>query len=103
VGLGELSEDKLLQFFIDYVEPAFQRWQEAQQPAKTTAQHGGFRPLEAEGEPTPTKPGTVAVPPSFFPGPLIFEVVCPRCNRRFGWDVAAGGKQALLPLLRAPN
>ena len=89
---GAIPEDKLLQFFIDYVEPAFERWQESQQHSKTTSQPGAFKPQEATGTPAQAKPGGVAVPPGFFPGPLVYEVTCPRCGRRFGWDVAGYGK-----------
>jgi len=83
---GELSEDRLLQFFMESVEPAFQRWLESRK------QTGTFKPMEAE-EAAKTKPGTVAIPPGFLPGPLIYDVTCPRCGGRFGWDVAAGGNR----------
>ena len=90
---GEIPHEALLQFFTNYVEPAFQQWQEGQEYKETAARPGGYRPMEAEKEtPTQAKPGRVAVPPGFFPGPLIYEVTCPRCGRRFGWDVAGYGR-----------
>lgn len=88
---GEVPEDKLLQFYMEYVEPAFQRWQETQKRPQATAQPGTFRPMEAEEKPVKIKAGAVAIPPGFLPGPMIYDITCPRCARRFGWDVATGG------------
>ncbi len=89
---GGIPEDKLLQFFIDYVEPAFKRWQDSQKQPNTATGSGAFKPQEAEEIQTQAKSGGVAVPPGFFPGPLVYEVTCPRCSRKFGWDVAGYGK-----------
>jgi len=89
---GEIPHETLLQFFTNYVAPAFEQWQEAQKDKKAAAKPGGFRPQEAEETPTQAKPGKVAVPPGFFPGPLVYEVTCPRCGRKFGWDVAGYGR-----------
>ena len=89
---GEIPHESLLQFFTNYVQPAFEQWQDAQKHKETVAKPGGFRPQEAEETPTKAKPGKVAVPPGFFPGPLVYEVTCPRCSRKFGWDVAGYGR-----------
>ena len=90
---GEIPHETLLQFFTNYVAPAFKQWQDAQKHKEAIAKPGGFRPLEAEEEtPTQAKPGKVAVPLGFFPGPLVYEVTCPRCGRKFGWDVAGYGR-----------
>lgn len=89
---GEVPEDKLLQFFMEYVQPAFERWWGSQRQPKPSAKRGAFTPQQAEST-TPTKGKPVTGPPGFLPGPLIYEVLCPRCGRRFGWDVAIGGKQ----------
>ena len=52
---GEIPEDKLLQFFIDYVEPAFQNWN--QSPQQDINPPGGFRAMQQEKPP-------VAIPAS---------------------------------------
>ena len=88
---GEIPEDKLLEFLNEYLEPTFWRWWETQKRPQATVQPGTFRPMEAEEKPVKTKAGTVAIPPGFLPGPMIYDITCPRCGRRFGWDVAAGG------------
>jgi len=94
---GEIPDYKLLQFFIDYVEPAFQNWKEAQKQGSTKP--GGYRalhhespqavmpakPLEAEGIATPQP--DVPVVSCFNCGQLIAwtldkgaSAVCPRCG-----------------------
>ena len=37
---GEVPEDKLLQFYMQYVEPAFQNWWQSQK--RTSRQSGAF-------------------------------------------------------------
>lgn len=88
---GKIPHEALLQFFTNYVQPAFEQWQKGREHKETATKKGGFRPMEGE-EPTQAKPGKVAVPPGFFPGPLVYEVTCPRCGRKFGWDVAGYGR-----------
>ncbi|MFC1955391.1 hypothetical protein ACFLWZ_02480 [Chloroflexota bacterium] len=88
---GKIPHEALLQFFTNYVQPAFEQWQKGSEYKEKAAKKGGFRPMEGE-EPTQAKPGKVAVPPGFFPGPLVYEVTCPRCGRKFGWDVAGYGR-----------
>ena len=93
---GEVPEDKLLQFYMDHVEPAFQRWWESQKQAATKP--GGFRvmqegnqvvsqvkPLEAEGAATPQP--DVPLVSCFRCGELIawtidprVTAICPRCG-----------------------
>ena len=87
---GKTSKDKLLQFFIEYVEPSFHQWQEKQKLQIVKPQKRGFITQQV-AESAKTEPGIVTIPPGFLPGPLIYEVVCPRCHGKFGWDVAAGG------------
>ncbi len=89
---GEIPEDKLLEFLKEQLEPTFWRWWESQKQSKTASESGAFKPQEAKETQTQAKPGGVAVPPGFFPGPLVYEVTCPRCGRKFGWDVAGYGK-----------
>lgn len=87
---GEIPEDKLLEFLKEYLEPTFWRWWESQKQPTVATKAGRFTPQQAESR-TPAKGKAVAVPPGFFPGPLIYAVICPRCGRKFGWDVAVGG------------
>ena len=90
---GKIPHEMLLQFFTNYVEPAFEQWQKAREHKEIATKPGGFRPMQGEESiPSQAKPGKVAVPPGFFPGPLVYEVTCPRCGRKFGWDVAGYGR-----------
>lgn len=90
---GKIPHDELLQFFTNYVQPAFEQWQKGRNHKEKATKPGGFRPMEGEeAKPTQAKPSKVAVPPGFFPGPLVYEVTCPRCGRKFGWDVAGYGR-----------
>ena len=83
---GEVPEDKLLQFYIQYVEPAFQNWWQSQK--RTPKQTGGIRVLQ-EGtslaqfvkppEPTVVKPESQIQP-----------VVCPRCAGQISWNIDLG-------------
>ena len=82
---GEIAEDKLSQFFIEYVEPAFQNWSQTQQ--QVTSSKGGYRamqqekpaavvpakPLEAEGEANPQ--------------PDVPLVSCFRCGQLIAWTL----------------
>jgi len=82
---GEISDDKLLQFFVDYVDPAFQSWKNSQK--WPVGQTGGFRvmqqeepsavvtvkPLEAEGVATPQ--------------PDVPLVSCFRCGQMIAWTI----------------
>lgn len=82
---GKLFEDKLLQFFIEHVEPAFQRWLESQKRMETAAE-GAVRAAqdmqEVHIQPTP---GAV-------PGLPIYDVTCARCREHFHWDLSRGDK-----------
>ena len=89
---GEIPEAKLLEFLKDELEPAFWRWWEPQKKPKTTVGRGAFKPQEVEVKPLQATPSSVAVSPGFYPGPLVYEVTCPRCKRKFGWDIAGYGK-----------
>ena len=91
---GKIPHDELLQFFTNYVQPAFEQWQGGQKHKEAAAKPGVFMPMEGEeaiSKSAQTKTG-VAVPPGFFPGPLVYEIICPRCGRKFGWDVAGYGR-----------
>src|SRR4030066_177803 len=45
---GKVPEAKLLQFFMQYVQPAFQNWWQAEQRA--SKRPGGFRVMQDEGQ-----------------------------------------------------
>ncbi len=85
---GEVPEDKLHQFYMEYVEPAFQRWWETQkQPAP---QPGGIRAMQ-EGAPAPVS----AVKPLeaegvATPQPGVPLVTCCRCGQLIAWTIAPG-------------
>jgi len=82
---GEVPADKLLQFFMEYVEPAFQRWWESQK--RPPRQTGGLQasreytlaavspvePLEAEG--------------MALPHPELPLVSCFRCGQLIAWTL----------------
>ena len=82
---GEVPEDKLLQFYMQYVEPAFHNWWQSQKQA--TTKRGGIRvmqednplvvsaakPIEAEGVATPQ--------------PDVPLVSCFRCGELIAWTI----------------
>jgi len=83
---GEVPEDKLLQFYLQYVEPAFQNWWQAQKRA--SSQPGGFRVMQDA-----TAPAQAVRPPeptAVKPETQIRPVVCPRCAGQISWNVEQG-------------
>ena len=83
---GEVPEDKLLQFYMQYVEPAFQNWWQSQ---KQTSKRGGFRVMQA-GAPAPAKAVKPPEPTVVKPETDITPVVCPRCAGQISWNLAQG-------------
>ena len=84
---GEVPEDKLLQFYIQYVEPAFQNWWQAQKRA--SRQPSGFRVMQDAA----TAPAQTVKPPEptdVSPQPQFQPVVCPRCAGQISWNVEQG-------------
>jgi len=84
---GKVPAARLLQFFMQYVEPAFQNWWQAEQ--RVSKRPGGFRVLQS-GAPAPAK----AVKP---PEPIVVKaeaqiqpVVCPRCAGQISWNIEQG-------------
>ena len=84
---GEVPEDKLLQFYMQYVEPAFQNWWQAQK--RTSKQPGGFRVMQ-EVAPAPAKAVKSPEPTVVKPEAQIQPVVCPRCAGQISWNVEQG-------------
>ena len=83
---GEVPEDKLLQFYMQYVEPAFQNWWQAQK--RTSAQPGGFRVMQA-GAPAPARTVKPQEPTVVKPEPQICPVVC-LCGGQISWNMELG-------------
>ena len=82
---GEIPDYKLLQFFIDYVEPAFQSWN--QSPKQAINPPGGFRAMQQEKPPAaipakPLEPEGVANPQ-----PDVPLVSCFRCGQLIAWTL----------------
>ncbi len=84
---GEVPEAKLLQFFMQYVEPAFPNWWEAEKRA--SKRQGGFRVMQA-GAPAPAKAVKSPEPTVVKPEAQIQPVVCPRCAGQISWNVDQG-------------
>ena len=84
---GEVPEDKLLQFFMQYVEPAFQNWWQSQKQAGS--KRGGFRPMQA-GAPAPAKAVKQPEPTVVKAEAQIQPVVCPRCAGQISWNLNQG-------------
>jgi hypothetical protein len=84
---GEVPEDRLLQFYLQYVEPAFQNWWQAQ---KRASRHpSGFRVMQEEG-PAPAQAVKPPEPTVVKPEAQIQPVVCPRCAGQISWNVEQG-------------
>ena len=84
---GEVPEAKLLQFFMQYVEPSFQNWWEAQKRA--SKRPGGFRVMQA-GAPAPAKAVRQPEPTVVEPEDNSRPVVCPRCAGQISWNLDQG-------------
>ena len=84
---GEVPEAKLLQFFMQYVEPSFQNWWEAQKRA--SKRPGGFRVMQA-GAPAPAKAVKQPEPTVVEPEDNACPVTCPRCAGQISWNLDLG-------------
>jgi len=84
---GEVPEAKLLQFFMQYVEPSFQNWWEAQKRA--SKRPGGFRVMQA-GAPAPAKAVRQPEPTVVEPEDNACPVTCPRCAGQISWNLDLG-------------
>ncbi len=83
---GEVPEAKLLQFFMQYVQPPFQNWWEAE---KRASKAGGFHVMQA-GAPAPAKAVKSPEPTVVKPQMNITPVVCPRCAGQISWNLDQG-------------
>jgi len=84
---GEVPEAKLLQFFMQYVEPAFQNWW--QEEKRASKRPGGFRVMQAEAT-APAKEVKPPEPTVVKPVEQIRSVVCPRCAGQISWNLDRG-------------
>jgi len=84
---GEVPEDKLLQFYMQYVEPAFQNWWQAEKRA--SKRPGGFRVMQDEA-PAPAKSVKPPEPTVVKAEAQIQPVVCPRCAGQISWNLNQG-------------
>ena len=85
---GEVPEAKLLQFFVQYVESAFQNWWQSQK--QSNSKRGGFRVMQAGGAPAPSKAVKSPEPTIVKPEAQIQSVVCPRCAGQISWNLDQG-------------
>lgn len=82
---GEVPEDKLLQFYLEHVEPAFLRWWESQRRA--APQRGGIKAME-EGRPAAVSPvEPVEAAGVATPQPDVPLVSCFRCGQLIAWTI----------------
>ena len=84
---GEVPEAKLLQFFMQYVDPAFQNWWEAEKRASKRPK--GFRVLQT-GAPAPAKSVKRPEPTMVRPEAQSKPVICPRCAGQISWNLDQG-------------
>lgn len=81
---GEIPEHKLVQFFIDHVEPAFSKWAESQKPAAPPS--GDMQTLQEKPQAVmPAKP--LKVEGVATPQPDVPVVSCFRCDQLIAWTL----------------
>lgn len=86
---GQVPEDVLLQFFMQHVEPVFQKWIESLKSAHVGTDDSSIRPQQAAGEIRAMEASAV-VPQGALPGAAIYDVTCARCGSLFRWDISRG-------------
>lgn len=82
---GKISDAKLLEFFVDYLEPAFRSWQEAEKMA--AAQPRGFRPLQQGAATAVVQAKPIEAEGVAKPQPEIPVVSCFRCGQLIAWNL----------------
>jgi len=86
---GEVPEDKLLEFYLQFIEPAFRNWWDAEKRASASRKPGGFRVMQDAA----TAPSQAVKPPEptiVKPETQIQPVVCPRCAGQISWNIQQG-------------
>jgi hypothetical protein len=82
---GEVPEDKLLQFYMQYVEPAFQNWWQSQQ--QSTTKRGGFRVMQEEKQQVVSAAKPIEAEGVATPQPDVPLVACFRCGELIAWTI----------------
>ena len=82
---GEVPEDKLLQFYMQYVEPAFQNWWQSQKQA--TSKRGGFRVMQEDNPPVVSAAKPIEAEGVATPQPDVPLVSCFRCGELIAWTI----------------
>jgi hypothetical protein len=86
---GEVPEDKLLEFYVRFIEPAFENWWDGEKRASASRKPKGFRVMQD----TATAPAQAVKPPEptvVKPEAQIQPVVCPRCAGQISWNIEQG-------------
>ena len=83
--LGEVPEDKLLQFYMRYVAPAFPNWWEEEKQA--TKKRGGFRVMQEENPPVVSAAKPLEAEGVATPQPDVPLVSCFRCGELIAWTI----------------
>jgi len=82
---GEVPEDKLLQFYMQYVEPAFQNWWQSQKQA--TTKRSGVRVMQEENQQVVSAAKPVEAEGVATPQPDVPLVSCFRCGELIAWTI----------------
>ena len=82
---GEVPEDKLLQFYMQYVEPAFQNWWQSQK--QSTSKRGGFRVMQEDNPPVVSAAKPIEAEGVATPQPDVPLVSCFRCGELIAWTI----------------
>lgn len=89
---GEISEDDLLEFMENHVEPAFQRWWRQKEAQSRSAVKGPITAMEAK------TPAAEEIQPvemqSVSAGPQVTLVNCWRCQGQIAWRLDLGPRGA---------
>ena len=86
---GEVPEDKLLEFYMRFIDPAFENWWDGEKRASASRKPKGFRVMQDAA----TAPSQAVKPPEptvVKPEAQIQPVVCPRCAGQISWNIEQG-------------
>ena len=84
---GEVPEDKLLQFYLQFIEPAFNNWWDAEKRA--SKKPSGYRVMQ-DAATAPSQAVKSPEPTLVQPETQIQPVVCPRCAGQISWNIQQG-------------
>ena len=83
---GNISEDSLLEFLTEKVEPLFWEWWKERKPKQVAAEEGRSY-VPQEGGPSQAKPVKPAEPTVVIPQPGFVGIICQRCDGHITWDL----------------